>query len=291
MYKLIAIDLDGTLLNTYGEISEETKKVIHKCKSTGIVVVIASGRTVDSIRNSADELNLTDYIIGINGAIVANLKNNTILYEKFISKSKALNIINICEENSITYSVYTNKTIISRYLKHNVLYYYNSNLKKSANKKTSITLVQDVYEYVKNMQDDENVMKIFVSDNTKSVFNAIIRKISKIPDIEILDVSHMSRKIITNGTEDVPIEYYYTEISEKNVDKWSALEFLIKKIGIDKKDVIAIGDNENDIKMISNSGLGIAMKNSSPKIQSNSNLVTEFDNDHDGVARVIESII
>lgn len=290
MYKLIAIDLDGTLLNSYGEITNKTKRVLKETMKKGIEVILASGRTVDSIKTIADEVDIKKYIIAGNGSIVYDLEKNNVIYEKYISKIKALNIIKICEENSITYSIYTNKTIVANALKYNILYYYKTNLNKEPNKKTSITIVQDIYDYVKNMQD-EKVMKIFICDNNKSVFNSIQKKLEEISDVEVLDVSHMSRKIITNGTEEVPIEYFYTEITEKDVDKWVSLEFLLDKLNISKNEVIAIGDNANDKKMIETSGLGIAMKGCTPKIAEIADYISDFDNDHDGVAKIIEKII
>ena len=83
-------------------------------------------------------------------------------------------------------------------------------------------------------------MKIFICDSTQSVFNSIIKKFDGVQDLEVLDVSHMSRKVIKQGTEDVNIEYFYTEISLKDVDKWTAIEYLINKINIKKEEVIAI---------------------------------------------------
>jgi Cof subfamily protein (haloacid dehalogenase superfamily) len=290
MYKLVAIDLDGTMLNTYGEVTESTKRILKETMKKGCEVVIASGRTIDSIQAIADEIGTKKYMIAGNGSIVYDISKKNIIYEKYIPKSKALNIIKICEDNSITYSVYTNKTIIANSLKYNILYYYKQNLKKQPNKKTSITLVESIYDYVKNIED-EKVMKIFICDSTESIFNAILRKIGELKDIEILDVSHMSRKVISNGSEEVPIEYFYTEITEKNVDKWYALEFLINKLNIEKKEVMAIGDNVNDRKMIEQAGLGIAMKNSTPKITEVANYVTDFDNNNDGAARAIEKFL
>ena len=290
MYKLVAIDLDGTMLNTYGEVTESTKRILKETMKKGCEVVIASGRTIDSIQAIADEIGTKKYMIAGNGSIVYDISKKNIIYEKYIPKSKALNIIKICEDNSITYSVYTNKTIIANSLKYNILYYYKQNFKKQPNKKTSITLVESIYDYVKNIED-EKVMKIFICDSTESIFNAILRKIGELEDIEILDVSHMSRKVISNGSEEVPIEYFYTEITEKNVDKWYALEFLINKLNIEKKEVMAIGDNVNDRKMIEQAGLGIAMKNSTPKITEVANYVTDFDNNNDGAARAIEKFL
>ena len=290
MYKLVAVDLDGTMLNTYGEVTESTKRILKETIKKGCEVVIASGRTIDSIQAIADEISTEKYMIAGNGSIIYDISKKNIIYEKYIPKSKALNIIKICEDNSITYSVYTNKTIIANSLKYNILYYYKQNLKKEPNKKTSITLVENIYDYVKNIESGK-IMKIFICDSTKSIFNAILRKIGEIEDIEILDVSHMSRKVISNGSEEVPIEYFYTEITEKNVDKWYALEFLINKLHIEKKEVMAIGDNVNDRKMIEQAGLGIAMKNSTPKITEVANYVTDFDNNNDGAARAIEKYL
>ena len=249
MYKLVAVDLDGTMLNSYGEVTENTKRVIKKTIQKGTEVVIASGRSIDSIKTIAKEIESSKYIIAGNGAVVYDIKNDEILYEKYIPKSKALDIIKICEENSISYNVYTNKSIIANNLRYNVLYYYKENLKKEDSKKTNITLVENIYDYIKEMKD-QKVMKIFICDITKSVFSSIIKKFDSMEDVEVLDVSHMSRKIIKHGSVDVPIEYYYTEISMKNVDKWYAIEFLINKLGINKEEVIAIGDNMNDKKMI-----------------------------------------
>ena len=286
MYKLVAVDLDGTMLNSYGEVTENTKRVIKKTIQKGTEVVIASGRSIDSIKTIAKEIESSKYIIAGNGAVVYDIKNDEILYEKYIPKSKALDIIKICEENSISYNVYTNKSIIANNLRYNVLYYYKENLKKEDSKKTNITLVENIYDYIKEMKD-QKVMKIFICDITKSVFSSIIKKFDSMEDVEVLDVSHMSRKIIKHGSVDVPIEYYYTEISMKNVDKWYAIEFLINKLGINKEEVIAIGDNMNDKKMIQESGLGVVMKGSTPKVTEVADYITE-DNNNEGVANAIE---
>ena len=290
MYKLIAIDLDGTMLNSYGEVTENTKRVLKQIKPKGAEVVIASGRSIDSIKYIASEIDSSKYMIAGNGAVVYDRSQNKILYEKYIPKNKALDIIQICEENSIYYNIYTNKTIIADGLRYNVLYYYKENLKKEDQKKTHITLVENIENYIKEMNEDEKIMKIFICDKNKTVFNSIVRKFSVIEDIDILDVSHMARKVIKQGTEDIPIEYYYTEISMKDVDKWYALEFLIKKLGIQKEEVMAIGDNINDRKMIEEAGKGIVMGGSTPKVSEVADYIT-LDCNNEGVAKAIEKFI
>ena len=152
MYKLIAIDLDGTMLNSYGMVTENTKQVIKNTINKGTEVIIASGRPIDSIKTIAKEIGSENYFIAGNGALIYDIKKDEIIYEKFMNKQKVLEIIKICEENSIAYNIYTEKTIIAKGLKYNVLYYYKENLKKEENKKTNITIVEDVYEYIKNLE-------------------------------------------------------------------------------------------------------------------------------------------
>lgn len=286
MYKLVAIDLDGTMLNSYGVVTENTKKIIKEKIEKGIEIIIASGRPIDSIKAIAKEIGSNNYFIGGNGAVIYDIQKDKIIYEKYMPKEKVLEIVKTCEENSITYNVYTDKTILATTLKYNVLYYHKENLKKPEDKKTNIIMVKDMYDYISKMKE-EKFLKITICDDTKSVFNSIMRKIKQIGDIEVLDVSHMSRKIIRQGTEEVPIEYYYTEISSKNVDKWDAIEFLMEKMQIKKEEVIAIGDNMNDKKMIQNAGLGIVMEGSTPTITNLAKYVTDTNN-NEGVAKALE---
>lgn len=134
---------------------------------------------------------------------------------------------------------------------------------------------------------EDKFLKITVCDDNKTVFNYIMKKLKKINGIEVLDVSHMSRKVIRQGTEDIPIEYYYTEISLSNVDKWDAIKFLITKLEIKPEEVIAIGDNINDKKMIENAGLGVVMKGSTPVVTEVADYITDSNND-EGVAKILQ---
>lgn len=288
MYKLIAIDLDGTMLNSYGVVTENTKNAIKRTIQKGIDVIIASGRPIDSIKTIANEIGSKNYFIAGNGALIYDIQKDENLYENYLNKEKVLEIIRMCEENSILYNVYTDKTILAKVLKYNVLYYYKENLKKSEDKQTHINIVENMYDYISKM-NEEKFLKITICDENKSVFQSIIKKLNEIENIEVLDVSHMSRKVIQQGTEEIPIEYYYTEISSKNVDKWYAIEYLISKLNIKREEVIAIGDNINDKKMIEEAGLGIAMGQSSPLIKEIADDITSS-NEEDGVAKALDKI-
>lgn len=289
MYKLVAIDLDGTLLNSYGQISEVNRETIKKAQERGIQIVLSSGRSTSSVKNLAEDLGGNEYIICGNGSLIYDLPNRKIIYDKFIDKNKVLQIIQICEQNSIYYNVYTEDMVIAKSLDNNVLFYHQENANKPDGKKTKINLVENIYEYVNNLQD-ENILKFTISDKSSIIFNSIIKKLREIKDIDVLDVAHMSRKIIKAGTEEVSLEYYYTEITSENVDKWNAIKWLADKLKISKDEVIAIGDNINDKLMIENAGLGVAMGNSDPAIKEIADKVVANNNEN-GVAEAINIAI
>ena len=289
MYKLVAIDLDGTLLDSYGQVSERNKNAIKSAIDKGTKVVLASGRGTMSVQNFATEIGADEYMICGNGSIVYDLKQQKIVYEEFLSQKKVLQLIKICEENSIYYSIYTEKGIIAKTLNYNVLFYNHENANKPDNKKTNIYLTEDVYQYVLNRKESDYT-KITVCDNNNIIFNSIIRKIRGINGIDVLDVGHMTRKLLKFGTEVYSIEYFYTEITNENTDKWNAIKFLINDLGIDKEEVMTIGDNVNDQTMLKNAGLGVVMANSAPYIQKMVNVVTDTNN-NDGVAQAIEKYI
>ena len=272
MYKLVAVDLDGTLLNSYGQISEKNKEIIQKALKKGIKIVLTSGRGLMSVKNLAAEVGTNEYIICGNGAIVYNLKEEKLEYDKFLSKKKVLQLIKICEKNSIYYSIYTQNGIITKSLNYNVLFYNFENATKPDNKKSNIYITKDIYNYILEREENDYI-KITICDDNSIIFNSTIKKLREAKDVEVLDVGHMSRKIIKTGTQIHTIEYFYTEVSSKNVNKWNAIEFLIQKLGINKEEVIAIGDNINDQTMLENAGLGVAMGNSAPYIKKMEKLI------------------
>ncbi len=235
------------------------------------------------------ELGTNNYIICGNGSMIYDLKENKAIYKNFIDKKKILQLIKICEENSIYYCLYTEESIVTKTLNYNTLFYHHENSRKPDDKKTNIHIVQDIYQYVLD-RENEDYSKIMICDDNTIIFNSIIKKLRKIKNIDVLDVGHMSRKIIKNGTEECPLEYYYTEISNQNVDKWTAISKLISILGIKPDEVIAIGDNVNDQTMLENAGLGIAMANSAPYIQKMADEIT-LDNNQSGVAVAIEKHI
>ena len=215
----------------------------------------------NSVKSLAKEIASDKYIICGNGTFIYDLQKQEIIYDAFLEKAKVLEIIKICEENSIYYNVYTEDSVLTKTLSYNALVYDNENSKKPIEKRTNINIEEDIYKYVKE-NSKINILKMTICDSDKVIFSSILKKLKTIPKIDILEVEHMSRKIIKNGSMDIPLEYFYTEITKENTNKWTAIEFLIKKLEIKREEVMAIGDNANDKEMVENSGLGVAMGNS-----------------------------
>lgn len=289
MYKLIAIDIDGTLLNSYGEVTEENKKAIKMAIDKNVNVVLTSGRMPKAILPIANEVCANKYLISGNGAAIYDVKNDKTIYNNYMRKEKVLEIIDICEKNSMFYNVYTNNVILTKSLNYNILFYHNENKKNPEDKKIKINVINDIYSYIKNYTGDD-LLKITICDSDKMIFNSIMNKLRRLRDIDVLEVAHMSKKIIKHGTEDFEISYFYTEITNENVNKWTAIEQLIKVLNISKEEVMTIGDNINDKEMIENAGIGVVTGNSSPYMKKIADEVVASNNES-GVAEAIEKYI
>jgi len=285
MYKLITIDIDGTLLNSYGEITDENKKAIKKALEKNIDVVLTSGRMPKAILPIANEINSDKYLISGNGASIYDIQKDEIIYNNYMSKEKVLEIIDVCEKNSMFYNIYTNNSILTKSLNYNILFYHNENKKNPEDKKIKINIINDMYSYIKNY-DGKDLLKITICDSDRTIFNSIINKLKTVRDVDILEVEHMSRKIIKHGTDKFEISFFYTEITNQNVNKWSAIQELMKILKITKDEVIAIGDNVNDKEMIENAGIGVVTGNSSPTMKEIADYVASS-NDESGVAEAI----
>ncbi len=289
MYKLVAIDLDGTLLNSKGLISEKNKNAIKKAQENGIEVILASGRSKDSVKNFALEINSNKYLIAGNGALAYDIQKNKDIYDKSIKKEDVLKILKICEENSIFYSLHTKSSILTKSLNYSPLVYYSENLMKPEDKKTAINVIPNLYEYVQS-SNREKYLKISIQDADQSIFNNIIKKLKQVKKVDVIEVEHSTKKVLKINDEEIILQYYYTEITRKNINKWSAIKKISKKMGIRKNQIVAIGDNINDKEMIENAAIGFAMGNSALAAK-NIGKITIADHNSDGVAEAIEQIL
>ena len=267
----------------------ENKHAIKNAINKGVEVVLSSGRIGDSVESIAHDLSANNYYISGNGSMLYNMQEDKIEYENFIEKEKMLKLIKICEENSIYYNVFTEDTILTSSLAYNVLFYNQENVKKPDSKKTNINIIQNIYKYIQE-REKEDYLKMCICDKNNIIFGGIMKMLKEVKNVNVMEVAHMARKLIANGTDYVPVEYYITEIMNQNADKWNAVKFLADKFNIKESEIITIGDNVNDEQMLKNAGLGVAMGNSAPYIQKMAKEVT-LDNNSGGVAHIVEKYI
>lgn len=288
MYKLLAIDLDGTLLNSKGYISEINKKALKELtKKTDIEIVFNSGRQITTVENFAKQIENINYCICGNGSIIYDIKNNKKIYTNFLDKKDTLEIIKFCKENDIYYNVYTEDDILVESLQHNILSFYKQNKELSKDIQLNIKIKDDVYKYIE--ENNVNILKIGISHSDRIKLNKIFKELNN-NMIDLLPVEGVSRKAYTEGKQKINIEYFYTEATKKNSNKGYSLRKLVKYLNINLNDIVAIGDNINDSSMIKDVGLGIAMGNSTPPIMKIAKAVT-LDNDNNGVAYAINKYI
>lgn len=288
MYKFIAIDIDGTLLNSNGELTERTKEILKRVANNNIRIVLTSGRVTTSVKAIASQINADRYMICDNGASIYDVEEEKTVWSKNINKSTVLDLIQTCIDNNIYYMVFTDKEIIVKDLRHMALAFYKQrhNCKDEA---TGITQFKYAgLEYISKVESP--IRRIVVCDEDRVIYNSIVKKLQQFEGIDLLAAPHITNKIIKEGDKETLLSYSYAEILPKGANKWGAIKELIQNIGVEESEVMAIGDNFNDISMIENAGLGVAMNNGSSVAKEVARVVAPS-NDEDGVATILERYI
>lgn len=270
-YKLVAIDMDGTLLNRNNEISETNKNILKVITEMGIQVVISTGRLFTSARYYAKKLGLITPIIACNGAYVCEYHRNNVLYERPLKTMDIKNVIELLENNNMYYHFYDNENFYTKELKYNSLKYYNWNKKQKKGDKINIEVLKNPLEFI--IDEKPTVYKIVVMDKNSDKLNYISKKLINNRNIEV--VSSMTKSF---------------DIMDKGVSKGETLRELCKIFSINSDEVIAIGDNHNDISMIKYAKTGIAMGNGEKEVKEMADIVTDT-NDNDGVGKALKELI
>ncbi|MCR3956469.1 MAG: Cof-type HAD-IIB family hydrolase [Gudongella sp.] len=268
--KLIAIDMDGTLLDSSNRLTERTRKAIDMAKKKNIEVVIATGRVLKSALYYSDMLKLDSYIAACNGAIVVDNKGRDI-FRKPIDKKKLEKIMEIGHNMSVYFHFYNEDTFFTKtYVKEIVEYYSSSN-----GKFTGQSIDVDIYEKMEDISSrtDLDVFKFLFIDNNPDKLEQLRENLNLVEGISI------SKSWANN-----------LEVMEEGISKGRSLEHLCQLMNISLENTMAIGDNENDLSMLSLAGLSVGMGNGAKAVLENVDYVTE-DNDHDGVARAIERFV
>ncbi len=269
-YKLVAIDMDGTLLNDNHQVSDRTKIAIQKAKDKGVNIVLSTGRILKSALQYGMDLDIGSPIVACNGAIIVN-EQQEIIYKKPMDKNIIEHILDIGKRNNIYYHFYDEYGLYANTLIEEVIGFYNTPSANMEGLDLNINIFKEKQEIL--MRSDLDILKFIFIDSSMEKLFKVRNELDQMVDISI------------SSSWDNNIE-----IMGKNVSKGEALTYLTNQYNINSKEIIAIGDNENDLSMLEYAGLGVAMGNSRDEIKGASDYITS-NNNEDGVAKVIEKFI
>ena len=265
-YKILALDMDGTLLNSRKTISPKTAEAISELSRRGVFVVTSTGRGVAELADYKNELKFMNYGITSSGGVIYDFFKKRAVNFHNIPTNYALEIIDAGISECAMIHVFTVQDLFQREedIKHAADFY--------------MTTYQGMYERNSVRCDD---LKKFVQENP-----------AEIVKINLFHRSPESRQKNFKRLKNLELTFVFSEktgleCSNKGISKASGLLELCKFLKIDIKDTVAVGDAPNDIEILKTAGIGAAMGNSSDEIKKIADFVTD-DNDHDGIVKVIE---
>lgn len=271
MYKLLALDLDGTVLNSENKISASLKETIQSL-SKEVMVVIVTGRHHTAAQPYYNELGLTTPIICCNGTYVYDYQSKSVLSENSISKENAREFIALAEQFSLKKVMYV-KDAMTYSLDQPIAYMEALQEWALSYQEENRPSIRQISDFQEELNAAPYIWKFVVEGTGKDV-----EQFSSLPFIK---QQFMGEKSWSNRID----------FSRAGNSKGNRLKLFIKDYDIQAKQVVAIGDNHNDISMIELAGLGIAMLNADPAVKQSANQVCQTDNDDQhGLALLIERI-
>jgi Cof subfamily protein (haloacid dehalogenase superfamily) len=266
-YKMLCLDIDGTLINSQHKITENTKKAVKRAAEEKLIkVILVSARMPKGIWFLQRELEVSQPIICYNGALIVD-NNTDILWNISIPVSHVEEVYNLAKETGISISLYKEDQ------------WYVEEVDQWAECEGEITR-----SYPEIIKYDElfSKWKMEKSGPNKILCMAEPDRI-KLLDSKLKDRSYGNLNIALSKPE-------YLEIIPQDASKTAAIEFLCRRFEIKESEVIAIGDNYNDINMIEFAGLGVAMGNAPEQVKKYADDIT-LSNDEDGVAEAVKKHI
>ena len=269
-WKMLALDLDGTTLNNNEEISDKNRAAIQHASVAGIRVIVTTGRSYTSATPYIHQINTGDPSITYNGALIKqgdetlrtlSMDQDTIY--------RCLHILKGLGQTPVVYSIDEKRHIDN-----------------------PEGLTENFYQFSKG----SGIQNVTVDNLLDQQWQKVIR-ISVFSDkatTEMLDRelhNQLGDSVATAQTYFPHWDFWIFEILNSLCTKPAALQFLCEMYGFHAGEVIAVGDNRNDIGMLQWAGMGIAMRNSLPEVSEHADYVSRYDNDGHGVAEIIERFI
>lgn len=268
--KLIAIDMDGTLLNNQNLLTKRTREAIEMAKKKEIEVIIATGRVLKSAVHYSKELGLESYIAACNGAVVVDKDLNKVI-DRPISRKDIKRVMETGNQMGIYFHFYNEDTFFTRTYVKEIVDYYTPTTERLKGQSIDIKLYSSPEDIINNEQ--LKIYKFLFIDKDQ---DKLIQLRKNLEELESVELSKSWRDNL--------------EVMDKGVSKGSAVKLLSERLGIKADEVMAIGDNENDISMIKFAGVGVAMGNAEDIVKEQADFVTSS-NDEDGAALAIEKYV
>lgn len=262
MYKLVAIDLDGTLLTDDLKVSPGTVKTIQQAVEAGTIVTIATGRMFASAKQFAKQLEINVPLITYQGAIIMDVNEKEVVYERLISPDIAQKLVEISVAQNIHLQVYQDDLLYGAVENEELVSY-------AEGVKVPYTVEPDLH-------------KLAEKGFTKALF---------IDSPEKLDVLQEELKVLFGKRAHIAkSKPHFLEVTHPEANKGLALLHLAETLGIDQSEIIGIGDNHNDRELITTAGLGVAMGNAVQEMKDIADYVS-LTNNEEGVKHVIEKFV
>lgn len=281
MIKLIASDLDGTMFEKGNVIPETNLKAINDINNSNINFTICTGKTYSLFKNICQDIG-TGYGIFGNGNQIINLKNGEEIYRKLLKNEDVLFCINTAKKLKLHVHLYTNKEVITEKL----LYMDLRNFELTKNDKNidlEFKIVTDIQEYIE--KENPEILKLVIS--AEKDLASLKNEFAKNKNLQV----NLIRKVDKYRDEIIGKEYEYLDIMPAGINKEQALEVLENYLKIDKSEVLAIGDNLNDLEMIKDSGVGIAVANAYDEVKEVANYTTTTTAQNGGFAEAVYKFI
>jgi Cof subfamily protein (haloacid dehalogenase superfamily) len=266
MVRLLALDLDDTLLRSDLTISFRTRNTIKRAEAAGVTVVLASGRVPAAMRHFAGILGMNrrkGYLICNNGTIVQESDTASIVSEVRMEQKTALTAFDLAHAEDFAVQIYED----------DVMYVSRHN------------------EYTSYDQKLTGLRQVVVANFRAMVGGGVHKLLFPADPVLLAPLESLFRTYLGSDVTLFTSKPYFLEMLPANTDKGTALAKVASLLGIGREEVVAIGDSMNDEAMIRWAGMGIAMANADERIKNIAGLVTERTNDDDGVADVIEKYV
>jgi Cof subfamily protein (haloacid dehalogenase superfamily) len=257
---MVAVDMDGTLLNNNSEVSEKNRLAINQLIKNDIKVIFATGRVFCSAQKHAKQMNLDLPMVTYNGALIKRVFSEEVIYSSKIELEAAVKLLKFAEEKNLYTKLYIDDVL-------HVEKETEESIRFSAKNGVPYKVIGKLSENIK----DRPYMIVFIDspDNIKKLKQ-------EFHEVENKEVNYTSS---TN---------YSIEVVAPEISKGHSLQRVCEHLGIVREEVLAIGNSTNDLEMLKWAGTGVAMKNSDEELLKKHDIVSSYSNDEDGVYHILK---